>query len=68
MMTTLIITIDTPQNAARIQSAVEMFKGVESVVSGSENESWLKLSETSLMNEWNSPEDDIWDEIELPKQ
>ena len=67
-MATLIVTVDTPQNAARIKSAVEMFIGVNSVVSDFGNEDWLKLSENSLMNEWNSPEDNIWDEIELPKQ
>jgi hypothetical protein len=67
-MTTLIVHIDIPQNAARIRLAVEMFKGVESVISDSVHENWLKLSEKSLMNEWNGPEDDIWDKIELPKQ
>lgn len=65
-MTTLIVKVDNQQNAKKIKSAFEMFKGVESVI-GEIDENWLKLSENTLSKEWNSAENDIWDTIEVKK-
>jgi cell division protein FtsX len=65
-MTTLIVKVDNQHNAKKIKSALEMFKGVESVM-GEIDENWLKLSENTLSKEWNSAEDDIWDNIEVKK-